>query len=179
MPDSQASPPATSPDLAADLWQQGLQHQLEGRVEEAMQLYRTSLLIQETAEAHTFLGWGLSFQGRLDEAVSECLRAIEADPSLGNPYNDIGAYMVELGRADDALLWFARAKDAPRYETPQFPYLNLARLHMAAGRHGEAMMELQVASVLAPGDARVGQLIERLAEQLGAGSAREDNPRAA
>ena len=151
---------------AQQLWQRGLRAQLEGEIDEAMRLYRTSLETHETAEAWAFLGWGLSFQGQLEDAVDACLRAIELDPGLGNPYNDIGAYLVEQDREDEAVLWFQRAKEAERYETPQFPYLNLARLYIHRGRLAASLLELQVAELLAPEDPRVAQLVARVAELM-------------
>src|SRR5881628_1104671 len=51
------------------------------------------------------LGWTLSFQGRLEEATEECLRAIEIDPEFGNPYNDIGVYLMQRDRLDEAIPW--------------------------------------------------------------------------
>ena len=65
-------------------------------------------MVHPTAEAHTFLGWSLSFQGRLEEATAECLRAIEIDPDFGNPYNDIGVYLMQQGKLDDAIPWLGR-----------------------------------------------------------------------
>ena len=155
-----------SPTAAQQLWQRGLRAQLDGEIDEAMRLYRTSLEVQETAEAWAFLGWGLSFQGHLDDAVDACLRAIELDPGLGNPYNDIGAYLVEQDRDEEAVLWFQRAKEAERYDTPQFPYLNLARLYIHRGRLAGALLELQVAELLAPEDPRVAQLVARVGELM-------------
>jgi tetratricopeptide (TPR) repeat protein len=32
-----------------------------------------------------------------DDAIAECKKAVELDPDLGNPYNDIGAYLIEKG----------------------------------------------------------------------------------
>jgi tetratricopeptide (TPR) repeat protein len=161
-----------SPSAARQLWQRGLRAQLDGEIDEAMRLYRTSLELHETAEAWAFLGWGLSFQGLLDDAVDACLRAIELDPGLGNPYNDIGAYLVEQDRDEEAVLWFQRAKEAERYDTPQFPYLNLARLHIHRGRLAAALLELQVAELLAPEDPRVAQLVARVGELMSEAQAR-------
>ena len=152
--------------LATTLWEEGLERQLAGDLDEAMRLYRCSLDLHETAEAHTFLGWGLSFQGRLDDAIVQCQEAIRTDPELGNPYNDIGAYLVELEREDEAVLWFERSKDARRYENPQFPYLNLARIWIGRMEYGNALLELQVAEVLAPHDPRVEQLVDRVGELI-------------
>ena len=154
------------PRLATALWTDGLEHQLDGKIPEAIKLYRASLALRETAEAHTFLGWTFSFEGRLEEAIVQCRKAIEIDPEFGNAYNDIGAYMVELDREEEAMVWFARAKRAGRYENPQFPYLNLARLHIDNGDLGSALIELQIAELLAPEDDRVHQQITRAGKLL-------------
>jgi hypothetical protein len=36
-------------------------------------------------------------------------RAIQVDPDFGNPYNDIGAYLINLGRHDEAMAWLEQA----------------------------------------------------------------------
>lgn len=146
-------------ELANSLWRDGLQRQLDGDLDGAVGLYRASLAVVETAEAWCFLGWCLSFQGELDMAIAYCRRAIEIDPALGNPYNDLGAYLVEMGQDVEAAAWFSRAKEAPRYETRQFPFLNLARLYIGQGQLPQALIELQAASVLAPEDDRISDLI--------------------
>jgi tetratricopeptide (TPR) repeat protein len=61
-----------------------------------------------TAEAHTFLGWAYSHAGYVERAIAECKRAIEVDPDFGNPYNDIGVYLIEKGALDDAVPWLER-----------------------------------------------------------------------
>src|SRR2546422_9730663 len=85
-------------EQAWQLLQEAYQAQVEGDYDHAVQLYEKSLAVQPTAEAHTFLGWTYHFQGRLEEAIAECKRAIEIDPDFGNPYNDIGAYLIEMRR---------------------------------------------------------------------------------
>src|SRR5437899_2136113 len=79
---------------ATTLWQEAYAHQMQGDLERAAELYQRSIDVCPTAEAHTFLGWTMSFQGRLEEATRECLKAIEVDPDFGNPYNDIGCYLT-------------------------------------------------------------------------------------
>ena len=76
------------------------------------------------------MGWTYHFQGRLDEAIAECKRAIEIDPEFGNPYNDIGAYLIELDRFDEAIPWLERAVEAARYEPRHFPHYNLGRAYL-------------------------------------------------
>jgi len=114
---------------------------LAGDLAGAIQLYQASLAELPTAEAHTFLGWVYSFERRYDEAIAECKRAIAVDPTFGNPYNDIGCYLIELGRDDDAIAWLKRAMDAPRYEAPQFPHVNLARIYGKKGQVLDAVAE--------------------------------------
>src|SRR5439155_597689 len=114
---------------ALKLFERAYQCQLAGDLAGAVHLYQASLAELPTAEAHTFLGWVYSFERRYDEAIAECKRAIAVDPTFGNPYNDIGCYLIELRRDDDAIPWLKRPMDAPRYEAPHVPHVNLARIY--------------------------------------------------
>ena len=115
------------------LLQDAYQAQMERDFDRAVALYKNSLETYPTAEAHTFLGWTYHFQGKVDDAIAECKRAIEVDPEFGNPYNDIGAYLIELGRFDEAIPWLERATKAPRYDPRHYPYFNLGRVYAAKG----------------------------------------------
>ena len=61
---------------ALALWEEGQRLHLEGALEPAIRLYTQSIALYPTAEAHTFRGWAYSFQGRVEEAIAECERAI-------------------------------------------------------------------------------------------------------
>jgi tetratricopeptide (TPR) repeat protein len=139
-------------ERATELWRRAYERQMRGDLERAIELYRESIATYPTAEAHTFLGWTYSFQGRLEEATQECLRAIEVDPDFGNPYNDIGVYLMQQDRLDDAIPWFEKAKRAKRYEPRQFPFMNLGRIYMRQGRWPAALRELEEAVRVAPKD---------------------------
>ena len=125
---------------------------MQGDLDEAVSLFTQSLELRPTAEAYTFRGWAYSFAGRVEEAIEECRKAIATDPSFGNPYNDIGCYLMEQGKLDDAVSWFEQAKRAPRYEPRHFPYLNLGRLHASRGEFAEAILEFQGALRESPDD---------------------------
>src|SRR6266568_9640954 len=129
------------PEEAREHFERGYEAQMAGRLEEAIDRYGRSLAIHPTAEAHTFLGWALSFQGKHEEAIAECKRAIAVDPTFGNPYNDIGCYLTELGREDEAIPWLERAMQARRYAAPHFPHVNLARIYEQQGRVLDAVAE--------------------------------------
>src|SRR5262249_38344426 len=90
--------PAGMPDAARTAFQGAWGPQRGGRLEGPPANSRRSIAIHPTAEAHTFLGWTLSHLGRHEDAIAECKTAIAVDPLFGNPYNDIGAYLIELGR---------------------------------------------------------------------------------
>ena len=131
-------------------FQQGYEAQMQGRLEEAVAHYQRSIALHPTAEAHTFLGWAYSFQGRPDDAITQCKIAISVDPDFGNPYNDIGAYLIELGREEEAVAWLERAKHAPRYEPRHFPYFNRARIHIKRHEILPAIHELERAVEIEP-----------------------------
>jgi Tfp pilus assembly protein PilF len=116
-----------------------------------MHLYQASLAEQPTAEAYTFLGWVYSFERRYDAAIAECKRAIETDPTFGNPYNDIGCYLMALDRDEEAIPWLRQAMNATRYEAPHFPHVNLARIHEKKGRVLDAVAEYGRALEKLPG----------------------------
>ncbi len=135
-------------ERAGQLLKAALQEQKAERFDAAERLYKESIAEYPTAEAHTFLGWTYSFMGRLDEAIEQCRRAIRIDPSFGNPYNDIGSYLMKQGKLEEAIDWLERAKQAPRYEPKHYPYMNLARLYLALGRFEDATREFSQAQFL-------------------------------
>ena len=151
---------------AIEIWQDAYRLQMAGELDQAIARYRESIEVRPTAEAHTFLGWTLSFQDKLDEAIAECLRAIEVDPDFGNPYNDIGVYLMQQNKLDEALPWLEKAKRAPRYEPRQFPFMNTARIHLKQGRWWEALHEFEGAVRAAPDDKAAHQALHSLRARL-------------
>ena len=151
---------------AIELWNQGVAYHMHGDFQNAIALYDESIAVYPTAEAHTFRGWAFRFLGRIDDAIAECRKAIEIDPAFGNPYNDIGSYLMSKGELDEAVEWFEKAKVAPRYEPRHFPYMNLGRLYAAKGMVLRAIEEFEGALRLEPGEATCQEMIERLRAQL-------------
>lgn len=132
-----------SDDIAREqaiiIYERALRHQQRGQFADAIVLYKRSLALYPTAEAATFLGWTYSMMNRYDEAIEWCRKAIEIDPTFGNPYNDLGAYLIELGRWEEAISWLKKATTASRYENPEFAYLNLGRVYQHLGRYRTAL----------------------------------------
>jgi tetratricopeptide (TPR) repeat protein len=112
---------------------------MRGELADAILLYKRSIQLHPTAEAHTFLGWSYSMMKRYDEAIEQCHEAIAVDPAFGNPYNDIGAYLIEEGKWEEAIPWLEKAIAAPRYDAPQYPHMNLGRVHEFLGKNRTAL----------------------------------------
>ena len=161
-----ASPAPENLSRAIDLWREAYQHQMKGELDRAIALYQESIRLCPTAEAHTFLGWTYSFQGRLEEATAECLRAIEIDPDFGNPYNDIGVYLMQKGQYDEAIPWLEKAKQAPRYEPRHFPYLNMGRIYLRKGDWLKALKEFEQAVEIMPDDPGARKALAALRARL-------------
>ena len=114
-----------------------------GDIDGAVARYQESIASRPTAEAHTFLGWAFSFMDRLDDAIAECKKAIAVDPDFGNPYNDIGSYLLKQGKLDEAIPWLDQAVHAKRYERRHYPHCNLGRIYWAKGMLIRAIAEFE------------------------------------
>ncbi|HWR14533.1 MAG TPA: tetratricopeptide repeat protein [Terriglobales bacterium] len=125
-------------DAAVQFFRQGYALQMKGEYERAIELYTRSIEAYPTAEAYTFRGWSYSFLGDYDTAISECKQAIRVDPDFGNPYNDIGAYLIEQGKLAESLDWLEKATRAPRYDSYCYPWFNMGRIYERMHRWDKA-----------------------------------------
>lgn len=114
-------------------------HQTAGELRAAIVNYKKSLEVFETAEGHTLLAWTYGFMERYDHAIAECKKAIELDPNFGNSYNDIAAYLIEKGNADEALNYLAIAIHSKRCENISYSYYNIERAWEKKGERLKAM----------------------------------------
>jgi tetratricopeptide (TPR) repeat protein len=153
-------------ERAMALIQEAMNHQMADELDESIRLYKESIALHPTADAHTYLGWAYSFQGRIEEAIAQCEIAIRLDPEFGNPYNDIGVYLMQQQKLDEAIPWLEKAKQAKRYEPRHFPYINLGRVYLSKGMIQKALEEFRSALRLNPDDAGLAQTIEELETKL-------------
>jgi len=151
---------------AWELLQEAYKYQMEGDYELAVDLYQRSIETFPTAEAHTFLGWTYHFQGKLDQAIRECHRAIELDPDFGNPYNDIGAYLIEKNQYDEAITWLEKALRSKRYDSYHYPHYNLGRAYLAKDMLNRARECFQRALEIAPDYELARQALENLRKRV-------------
>jgi tetratricopeptide (TPR) repeat protein len=151
---------------ARELCAKAYESQMRGNLEEAIQMYCRSIELFPTSEAHTFLGWTYSFLGRYEDAITECKKATELDPEFGNPWNDIGAYLIELGRDDEAIPFLEKAAAAKRYEAKCYPHFNLSRVFLKKGMLQKARAELAVALELDPNYLQAQEAMESIDYQI-------------
>ncbi len=151
---------------AVELFRRAYEAQQASDYGEAIELYRRSIETYPTAEAHTFLGWVYSFQERYDEAIDACLEAIRVDPTFGNPYNDIGSYLIAKGDLYNCVRWFKRALAAPRYESYVFPHFNLGRVYEQRGQLLRAARHYGLALRQAPDFTQAMKALRRLQTRL-------------
>lgn len=140
--------PAETPD---ELFAAAFLKHMAGELDEAVALYRQSIARKATAPGHTFLGWAYAHQGRLDAAIAECEEAIRLDPEYGNPWNDIGSYLMARGELERAIPYLRRATEATLYCCPHFPHLNLGTIYAEQRRYREAKREFERVIELLPG----------------------------
>lgn len=126
-------------EQAMVLFERAYRCQMRQEFADAINLYKRSIKLLPTAEAYTFLGWTYSMLNRYEEAIAACRQAIAVDPTYGNPYNDIGAYLIELEQWEESIPWLEKATVAPRYESPQYPYMNLGRVYEYLGQYETAL----------------------------------------
>jgi tetratricopeptide (TPR) repeat protein len=151
---------------AVELFRRAYEAQQAEAYAEAIELYRRSIATYPTAEAHTFLGWAYSFLERYDEAIDACIEAIRVDPAFGNPYNDIGSYLIAKGDLYNCVRWFKRALVAPRYESYAFPHFNLGRVYEQRGHLLQAARHYGLALTQAPDFAQATRALRRLQARL-------------
>lgn len=132
-------------------WQFGTRLHMLGEYRSAVAQFEQSIELYPTAEGHTYLGWSLGELGRLEDAIAECETAITLDPDYGNPYNDIGVYLIELDRAEEAIPWLEKAIAAGRYCCYQYPHFNLGRIFLMEGRIDAARRAFERALGIDPG----------------------------
>ena len=151
---------------AWQLLEEAYQCQMAKDFNMAIKLYQRSIDLHPTAEAYTFLGWTYHFQGREDDAIAECKKAIRIDPDFGNPYNDIGSYLIEKGKFDEALPWLERAIQSRRYNSYHFPYHNMGRIFVAQELYKKARSCFEKALKLFPGYTPSQEALEQLKRKL-------------
>lgn len=151
---------------AHELMQKGLAAVLRGDLKRAREKFKASASYCETADALTYWGWMEHQLGNTALAILLCHKAIQVDPDFGNPYNDIGSYLIALGKLDDAIPWLEKAAQAKRYEPRQFPHMNLGRIYLAKSMPLRALQEFNKALKFAPKNSELERVVQTIRTSL-------------
>ncbi|MBN16796.1 MAG: hypothetical protein CMB37_01370 [Euryarchaeota archaeon] len=148
--------------MADDLFRMGHVLLQMGIFELAAEHQGESFRLAPTAESATFLGWALSEMDDLWGALGWCRKAIETDERLGNPWNDIGAILMEMEQPAAAIPWLANATRSQRYDAQGHPWSNLAKAHEMLGNKMAAFEAARNALEHCPDDDSSLRIIEDL-----------------
>lgn len=149
---------------AEQLYNAGHMMSALGRYHEGIRLLERSLKVQPTAEAYTYLGWTYSKLNNHRRAIKYAQKAIRLDPDYGNPYNDMGVYLMAQGKEDEAIPYLEKAMRAKRYCCYQFPHYNMGRIYLRKKMYEKARQEFQKALAIDPDYAPAADALERLEE---------------
>jgi len=124
--------------MAQDYFELAYEMQMHGELDKALYYYGRSLDCVESPEAYTFMAWAESMRGNFERAIELCRKAIDLDPDFGNPWNDLGAYLLALDRPHDSIAYLERALSCQRYLTYHYAHYNLGRAYEKLGDRARA-----------------------------------------
>lgn len=142
------------PDTAEDWFDAGVQAEIEGRVEDAIDAYREALARSgPTTEICLNLGNALYSTGQRREAADCYSQAAELSPDCVEAWNNLGIALGEMNRLEEAMRAYRRALAmAPDYADAHF---NLAETLAVRGdltearKHWSTYLELDPSSLWA------------------------------
>lgn len=148
--------------MAQDYFELAYDLQMRGDLDKAVYYYERSIAVMPSPEAFTFMAWTESMRGNFTQAIGLCQKAIQLDSDFGNPWNDIGAYLLALGRTEEAIPFLEQALRSPRYLTYHYAHYNLGRAYEKLTLRKRARRKYQEALSSEPGYLLARQALERL-----------------
>jgi len=136
------------------------------KMQEALPVIRDAKRFKETPMIITLEAWCQFALGKPQIAQSLCLRAIELDAEYGPAYNDLGSYLLEEDKLDDALKFFAKAKHASFFPQREYPYINCGRVYLKRQNYVLAYEEFLNASILSPDRPEILRTLEMIQKNL-------------
>ncbi len=152
--------------MADRLFRMGNVMQNIGMFDYAAEHFGASFKLHPSAESATMIGWNFGIQEDNDEAMAWCRRAIETNPLLGDPWNDIGALLLANRRVEEAMSWFRAAINTERSLSPGHPWSNMARAHLMQRNSRAAFFAAQQAIMYMPEDTELLMLLDELGSDL-------------
>jgi tetratricopeptide (TPR) repeat protein len=94
------------------------------------------------------LGFVLSRQGRIDDAIAQFREAIRANPKYAAAYNNLAENLVKQGKLEEALSYYGTSLTQ---EPSAVVYNSLGVVLMRLGRTDEAAEQFRKAIAMKPG----------------------------
>ncbi|UCE02877.1 MAG: tetratricopeptide repeat protein [Candidatus Latescibacterota bacterium] len=151
--------------MAQDYFELAYELQMRGDIERAVYYYKRSLDCMPSPEAYTFWAWSESMRGGYEEAIELCKEAIALDSDFGNPWNDIGAYLLALEHYEEAIPFLEQALRSPRYLTYHYAHYNLGRAYEKLTDLEHARRKYQDALAQEPTYLLAREALERLEQR--------------
>lgn len=115
---------------------------------------------------HSILGQVCLLKRRFDLAVLHAQRAVEINPNNQWNATDLASVLTYVGRAEEALIWFTRAREIDPYFDVPWYWRDVARAYVIMQRHQEALSalgrprvrSLAIAALTAGCHARLGDM---------------------
>ncbi len=108
---------------------------------------RAVALDESDSSGYAALSLACLNKGWFDAAVEHATRALAINPSSQYNLGDMGAILYYVGRAEDAVKYFMRAREVDAYFGPDWYWSDLGQSYMVLGRYEEALAALQRVSV--------------------------------
>ena len=148
--------------MAQDYFELAYEMQMQGELDRALYYYTRSLNCVQSPEAYTFMAWTESMRGNFERAIELCREAIDMDSDFGNPWNDLGAYLLALDRPQEAIPYLEQALRSPRYLTYHYAHYNLGRAYEKIGDRARAREKFRAALEIEPSYALAREALDRL-----------------
>jgi adenylate cyclase len=120
-------------------WQDDLSKS-DATLQEALNLAKRAVELDEKDSAcFAILGWSYLLRGSFDLAIQYSRRAVEMNPN--NQWNsaDLGSVLSFAGQAEEALVWFERAKAIDPYFNEPWYWRSIGFAYMVLHRYKEAL----------------------------------------
>ncbi len=112
----------------------------QDKLQEATLHYQEALRVKPNAKTYNGLGFVLSKQGQVDEAIKQFRSAINADPKYTASYNNLAQSLMNQGRLDEALEYY---KTVLRQRPSAAAHNNVGVVLMGLGRMDEAKRQFR------------------------------------
>lgn len=140
----------------------GLMLEAEGKLDEAISLYRQALqLAPDSAKSHNNLGVALQKQGKINEAIDHYRLSLQLKPNYAPAHYNLGDALDTQGKLDEAISHYYQALDIDSDYAPL--HHSLGRVLQLQGKFDEAIAHYSKALEIEPDHAEahnnLGQIL--------------------